>query len=628
MIAPIPKPGDPSRADLIDERTRSVAALEPRFLAPRPLSRPVPFWLLNGSAPLDRVELERQLEEFHRQGVGVVCLIPMYDLAEIYLREPWWEMMRRICAKAEALDLQLWIGDECACPSGSVAMHLPETESFRSVGLQASRLTLSPGESLPEENLLAAFALPDLRPIPCEAWGIPRSAAEEALLVRVGSTPGRQGVPSLAQGFGRGEVNRLSAEAMVRFVQETHERYAESLSGRLGTVITGVFTDEPALFEPPGWCPDLVDEFQRRKGYDPLPHLAALFADVGPQTRRFRCDFHEVVSRLYAERFFDYQRNWCQSRGLLYGGHLWQNWPWGLAAGVFWQPDPLRTLAAMTVPGVDWTAGAGRVPASELKLASSAARLSGRSRSLIEVYAGLGPTWSYEQLKWIWHWIAASGIDLMVLHICYCTPDEGPAGIAHPPISWQTSLWRYFSRFSEYVGRISELLQAGRPMVPVAVLYPTATVWAETAYPEGIWPKPPGHALPPLPALERLRASIEGVAAFLTEHQIDFDFIDEDALQEAVVDEDGLHVGAARYLAVVLPHTTITRLETLSRLSTFLQAGGQVVACGDLPTQAHGADATDAAVRQAVATLRDQGLSVAGPDWLPLADELPRDLAV
>ncbi|MEW6752967.1 MAG: glycosyl hydrolase [Candidatus Latescibacterota bacterium] len=633
----------------------ALASLALRFADPRPLSRPIPFWLLNGSAPFAAGELERQLDEFHRQGVGAVCVLPMYDLAEAYLREPWWEVMGRICARAAHLGLQVWFGDECACPSGSMAMRLPQIAQFRSVGLQASRLALDPGQSLPQEDLLAAFALPGLEPIPRQAWSRPRpqAGAAEVLLVRAGSTPGRQGVPPLAQGFGRGEVNRLSAEAMRCFVQETHARYVACLPGAVGTTITGVFTDEPALFEPPGWCADFAEQFRRRKGYDPLPYLAALFAGAGPHTHRFRCDYHEVASQLYIERFFDPQRRWCEAHGLCYGGHLWQMWPWGLAAGVLWQPDPLRTLAAMTVPGVDWTAGGGRVPVSELKMAVSAAHLADRPRSLIEVYAGLGPVWTYEQLKWMWHWIACGGIDQMVLHICYCTPDEGPAAILHPPISWQTPLWRHFARFSEYVGRISELLQAGRPAAPVAVLYPTATVWAETVYPQGVWPKPPANPLPPLPGLERLRAHIEAIAAFLVEHHVDFDFVDEEALRQARVEGGELRVGTHAYRAVVLPHTTTCRPETLDRLSGFLRADGRVVSCGDLPAHACGGPAADGAfaqaagaptpdglrepggveaaddgVRQAVEALKRDGLRQAGDDWLSLADELPRDLRV
>ena len=66
-----------SLPDIAGERVATVADLERWFGAPRPLSRPVPFWLLNGSGCLDRGELERQLGEFHRQGIQVVCLIPV-----------------------------------------------------------------------------------------------------------------------------------------------------------------------------------------------------------------------------------------------------------------------------------------------------------------------------------------------------------------------------------------------------------------------------------------------------------------------------------------------------------------------------------------------------------------------
>jgi hypothetical protein len=605
--------------------SRNLGELARRFAAPGPTARPIPFWLFNEPGRVGPEELHRQLAEFKSQGVAVICTLPMFDGGDTYLRDPYWAFMAHICASARQLGLQLWIADECGCPSGSAAMTLSAEAGFASVGLQASRVQVRAGQSLAPDHLVGVYRLPGLEPMPASAWsGVPRD--EQLLLVRVGSTPGRTGGHRLAQGFGRGEINRLDAAAMRAFLAATHEQYLVQLPGEMGTTITGVFTDEPALFEPPGWCSDLAAEFQRRKGYDPQPHLAALFADAGPEALRFRCDYHQVIGELFTERFFVLQHHWCEEHGASYGGHLWQNWPWGLAAGVLWQPDPLRTLAAMGVPGVDWTSGAGRIPVSELKMAASAAVLGRRSRALIEAFGGLGPVWSFEQLKWLVHWYFVNGIDLLILHLCYLNPDEGGAGILHPTMFWQTPQWRHYHLYSEYVGRLSELVQAGHRQAPVALLYPTATVWAQTVYPEGVWPKPPVDPLPPLPELIRLRAHIEAVAAFLTEHQLDFDFIDEAALHQGQAAGGVLAIGAARYRAVVLPHTTVCQLQTLTHLQACLQAGVGVLACGDLPTVSRDADHPDAALAEGVRALRAQGLVEAGADWCSLLGVLPADL--
>ncbi len=607
--------------------SKTFLDLANRFAAPGPTARPIPFWLFNEPGRVGPEELHRQLGEFKRQGVAVICTLPMFDGGDTYLRDPYWAFMSHICASARRLGLQLWIADECGCPSGSAAMTLSGEPGFASVGLQASRLQVRTGQALPQEQLVGAYTLPGLEPLPASAWNaVPRD--EELLLLRVGSTPGRTGVHRLGQGFGRGEINRLDEKAMRAFVDATHEQYLVKLPGEMGATITGVFTDEPALFEPPGWCADLAAEFLRRKGYNPQPHLPALFAEAGPSTQRFRCDYHQVIAELYTERFFTHQRRWCEEHGANYGGHLWQNWPWGLAAGVLWQPDPLRTLAAVGVPGVDWTCGAGKIPVSELKMAASAAVLGGRSRVLIEAFGGLGPVWTYEQLKWLVNWYFVNGIDLLILHLCYLNPDEGAAGILHPTIFWQTPQWQHYHVYSEYVGRLSELVQAGRRQAPVALLYPTATVWAQTVYPEGVWLKPPVHPLPPLPELDRLRAHIEAVAAFLTENQLDFDFIDEQALHQATIAGGALNIDAAQYRAVVLPHTSICHLQTLTQLKAGLQAGVVVVACGDLPTASRDAEHPDAAITAGVQTLRTHGLVEAGPDWSGVLSVLPADFRI
>ena len=72
------------------------------------------------------------------------------------------------------------------------------------------------------------------------------------------------------------------------------ELCAHALGEHLGTTVTAVFTDEPGFYNhfydcAPGtipWTPDLPEQFERRMGYDLLPHLPALFGPSSPLSER------------------------------------------------------------------------------------------------------------------------------------------------------------------------------------------------------------------------------------------------------------------------------------------------------------------------------------------------------
>ena len=51
------------------------------------------------------------------------------------------------------------------------------------------------------------------------------------------------------------------------------------------------------------WTPKLLDEFQRRRGYDLRPHLLALIGDAGPETAAVRHDWGQTLSELANENY-------------------------------------------------------------------------------------------------------------------------------------------------------------------------------------------------------------------------------------------------------------------------------------------------------------------------------------
>ena len=97
-------------------------------------------------------------------------------------------------------------------------------------------------------------------------------------------------------------------EAVDKFIEITYEAYKKTVGQYFGTVIPGVFTDEPH-FNPGGlgkarlpWPANFDDEFTKKKGYDIFDHLPELFFNTG-NYRKVRFDFWDVLLSMFVEAF-------------------------------------------------------------------------------------------------------------------------------------------------------------------------------------------------------------------------------------------------------------------------------------------------------------------------------------
>ena len=89
-------------------------------------------------------------------------------------------------------------------------------------------------------------------------------------------------------------IDLLTPEPTARFLEVTHERYAEKLGQDLGRYFVSTFTDEPSLqnywFRPMPyrvlpWSLTIEREFSQRRGRELRPLLPALVAEAGPAAR-------------------------------------------------------------------------------------------------------------------------------------------------------------------------------------------------------------------------------------------------------------------------------------------------------------------------------------------------------
>jgi hypothetical protein len=114
------------------------------------------------------------------------------------------------------------------------------------------------------------------------------------------------------------------------------------------------------------------------------------------------------------------------------------------------------------------------------------------------------------------------------------------------------------------VRRMSYLMAMGRPDATVALYLPSSSMWMGS-----------GVSDEQFVSTERL----------LSEHQIDFDIVDEDALSSGLKALPGAFetLSGNQYRTVILPAPLVLSSAAFERLKAFAQGGGKVVSLGGTP---------------------------------------------
>ena len=305
------------------------------------------------------------------------------------------------------------------------------------------------------------------------------------------------------------------------------------------------------------WNPQFADEFRRRKGYDIVAELPALFFDVGPRTPKVRLDFSDVKVALSEEGFFLPVFEWHQRRGMIFGCDHGGR---GLDVTEF--GNYFRTQRWNQGPGCDQPNLSRDVIKN--KVASSIAHLYQRPRVWLEGYHSSGWGTSSADLTDATFANYVMGQNLLGLHGLYYSTHGGWWEWAPPCNHFRMPYWGHLDGFMTCVQRLSYLLSQGDHRCDVAVMYPVAPMEAG------------------LGGDEAVRSAFD-LGRYLYNHSMDFDFIDFQSLARAKVEDQQLRVSGEAYRVLVLPAMRAVRQSTLDKAREFVRGGGIVVALDALP---------------------------------------------
>lgn len=566
-------------------KSREVAS---HFQTPPPEYGPTVTW--GWSGPVTRKVIRRDLDQIHALGFPAVTIEAGYRMNEPYLSPGWFRLIRDAAEEAGKRNMRVWLIDEGKYPTGFAnGKFSQERPDLRMQVLVADDpIHVDPGQHIVQtlsSNAVSAAAFNtsdsstrvlDIRSGQLD-WTAPTDRGGWDIRVvehQFRTSPTRAvNNPTGAKDTANSLMNYLNPAATRQFMDWTHEQYQQYMGSEFGKVILGFRSDEPAYYRMP-WTPTLPAAFQRRKGYDVRPYLAAFFVPNMPEEiRRIKADYWDVWTDLYQENFFRLIARWCDRNNLEYVDHLDKDGPetnHGMLDLVRTEGDFFRDMRDLQIPGVDaiwnqvWPGKVANFP----KLASSAAHLFGRPRSFSESFAAYNPPPTIDQARWAVNYQLARGINFF--EFMFYSSSAGGHGGAHGYMASDQ-----FPDLAAYTNRASFLLSQGRPDAQIAVYFPTSSLWLQdTTANTGTWQ----------------------VAQQLIEHQRDFDFVDDRTLATTLTLHNGVltnHSGQS-YRAIILVSPKVISQKALDRLESFANSGGEVLFLGQSPSLVQGRTFRDA----------------------------------
>lgn len=523
---------------------------------------------------------------------GMVTNVPFKD----YLQsEVEWKVFVRMVNEAKKAGMAMWLYDEKGYPSGTAGgLTMRDHPEWEARGLIIAEGRTSGGAvslDLPSGRLFRAAAFPVAGGIIAldKAMDLSQNVREGKLTWNAPAGNWRvmaitedrlyDGVhASLSLADKRPYINLLQPEPTAQFLQVTHQAYADHLGNDLGKFFIATFTDEPSLmsmylqrrpFRLLPWAPNLLQEFQKRRGYAIEPLVPALAADAGPQGARARYDFWLTVGELVAENFCGQIRDWCRRHNIPSGGHFLLEEP--LLTHVACYGDLFRCERALDAPSLDClTSLPPEVHWYSARLVSSAGELEGRPDNMCETsdhqqrYRPKGDkrpprVVSEDEIRGTCNRLIVSGMTCITSYYSF-------AGLSDEQLK-RLNLW---------IGRCCAMLHGGRQVTDVAVLYPIESAWVHF--------EPSHHWTQDAPAAaQRVEKIYRSAAEHLFLNRRDFTFIDSRTLMEADVAGGTLKYRNLKWRVVVLPCVDTLPLKAWENLARFWRSGGAVVAVGTLP---------------------------------------------
>lgn len=308
-------------------------------------------------------------------------------------------------------------------------------------------------------------------------------------------------------------VNPLLPKGGQLMLSTVYEAHYAHLADAFGTTFRGFFSDEPALRAGRGcravlgeypqlpipWRPDLPELLSGHLGEPARRLLPGLWYDIGDMTPRIRYALMDTVSRLYAENYARPIGDWCRAHGVEYIGHVIEqnnaHSRLGQGAGHYFRAMSGQDMAGMDLVlhelkpefrdashawhSQDFEADDDFFRHMLPQMTVSCAHLDPRKRgrSLCELFGAYGWQEDAAEMRYIANFLLSRGVNHFTPHAFTLKPFPDPDSPPH--FGSFNPLMPALTRLHGHMARVGSLIDGGRMLTRVGVLYHAEAEWAD-----------------------------------------------------------------------------------------------------------------------------------------------------
>lgn len=556
------------------------ADLKKCFLNIKNEYRPIPFYHLDGDITDD--DLLSNLSGYKKSGYGGVALLPVKWTTPKYGTEAYYEAYENLLERLKKLNMKAIYYDDQDFPSGWAGGELAEKYP------EAVNKMLVMFEYLCSENEIVHRKLED----------------DGTLMSVVGYEIDYHEVVDLRDNIKDGYidweppmgnwcvlqficktntdskyVNYLNYEASQKFINLTYKQFTDRFSDYIGDVVDMTFYDDIQFNAPNrrSWDDTFNEVFIEEFGFDPAPYYPAMYMDIGRNTAHMKALFFNCRSLMLTKGFFKAVSDFTKSHGLIATGHVAE--PKTIASS-WLHGDSMLYQKQAGATGLDLV-HAYLYGTNGIKFASSSAYNFDKELVTCEIFGNyniLNKEIMYKNAMNAF----ARGVNFMIPHTLWLS---GTAKIPHEVSHRNTQFKDILPAFNDFIARSQTLLQGGRHVCDIAILYPIYSLQAQTH----LYQSPvKGFEFPAIPS----NADFMNLMNLLQNYSCrDFTLLHPETLLERCFSEDGIlylsnDINFEQYRVLIIPGTTMISIKNLRQIEKYFNEGGTIIATTELPSMA------------------------------------------
>jgi hypothetical protein len=399
-------------------------------------------------------------------------------------------------------------------------------------------------------------------------------------------------------------LNHFNKTAVKKYLNNM----SETIQGRIGPLsgrIRALFTDSMEL-EGADWSQGIMQEFEKRRGYDLFPYLPFVLFKTGAMgnvtdfkygvnmtpefegmIRRMRYDFELTKAELLEENFIKPYTEWCRqlnvkSRAQAYGRGFFPlegSFAYDIPECESWTTNWLKHKVGEEMPDSDYRRG--RAYTMINKYVSSAANLTGKKlvscEEMTDTYTVFNTT--LENLKIGGDQSAITGVSQTVFHGFNYSPPEAPypgwiryGGYLNENNTW----WPWFKIYNEYKARLSAVLQQVTMYTDIAILPPLTDMWSHI-----------GAQMEPFPSIT-YADYLSLVWEAINKNGSGCDYVSERIIRDSEMKKGSMCYGPRKYQTLFLVGVESLDTNTAKKLLDFIECGGRIFCLETFPSRSSG----------------------------------------